>query len=665
MSLTINRDDIRKGIGDPNGVIDADFIGQYYIETNENKVYIATSMGSDGWKKTLLAGDSITVRELGDTIDIVKKEVVDRIGTDFLLQPALQVGLKGGTIDINSDTYIKGNLYLWDASYQKNPDKTWNYLNTSVYTIKSGYTFEMSDQLGSDYHLDSNRCVIRIKLPYDDNTVVSNFTATARVKNANGSNKITFRLIGDSNYIAAKKEFFTVNEEEGEVFAFEFGGFQRAKYLEIATNKVFENTAILSMANPKDSDKVWTQRNWSPSLIIKNADEVDRMEVNESRFMLIQKSENLDLQAGKNEPVPPLNGMYFKNIGTAPIKTQYNVNGSTGQLEVGKIYQFSNGNWRGPISESEVPKRIKPELAIPQRGEGGQLIAPSTETDNADLQMAIGGLHGAQTKDPIIANKALDEHSGWGKGGAFHSWIYSAQTVEYRLSALKNICTGYTDTIKQDIDGQLDQVNKGIKQQVAEAVRRFSETDGNSFSKIDIQQGNSGNLDLTMTGNTGVLDISPNEQLEKSQLHIGFQNQIEEIHINAKKLFFTGEIVNKNARQEVALPPIKTSTSGQSYINSPTTSPALDLNHGAIARATQLVFDNAPDTPIGIFFPKITGGSGRYTGSYNYITVRDGELRTNTVLTSSLNYIKLDNRRIFFTPTAPTMAEEGDIWIEI
>lgn len=667
MSLTINRDDIKKGIGNPNGVIDADFIGQYYIETNENKVYIATSLGMDGWQKTLLAGDSVTVSELGDTISLIKNEVVDRIGTDFLQQPAIQVGLKGGVIDINSDTYIKGDLYLWDASYSKNPDKTWNS-RSREYSITNNQTFNLTDadhNATAQYISDDDKCVIKIQLPQDDGTQISAFKATARVKKENGKNNIIFRLI-KNQYVIDQKEFHTVNDEEGEVFEYDFSGAQKGTVLEITTNECFASSGILSMMNPTDNNKVWTQRNWSPSLIIKNADEVDRMDVNESRFMLIQKSEKLDLEAGEYEPVPPLNGMYFKNIGSEGISTHYTVNGQTGQkLEVGKIYQFIGGGWNGPKSESEVPKRIKPELAIPQKNEAGQLIAPSTETDNSDLQTAIGGLLGAQTKDPIIANKDLEEHSGWGKGGAFHSWIYSAQSVEYRLNALKNICNGYTDSIQRNLDGKLTQVKESIKTEVATAVSQFSESDGNSFSKIDIQRGNSGNLSIDMVGNSGVLDINANEQLETPKLYIGHDNQIEELHINAKKLFFTGEIVNKNARQEVSLPPIKTSTSGQGYINSPTTSPALDLNHGAIARATQLVFDNAPDTPIGIFFPKVSGGTGRYTGSYNYITVRDGELRTNAVFSSALNYIKLDNRRIFFSPTEPTMAEEGDIWIEI
>ena len=83
----------------------------------------------------------------------------------------------------------------------------------------------------------------------------------------------------------------------------------------------------------------------------------------------------------------------------------------------------------------------------------------------------------------------------------------------------------------------------------------------------------------------------------------------------------------------------------------------------------QLVFRNySSSRDAAILFPRNYAGSGQPTesGYYHYLRMSDGELLTDTALSSEQSYISFKGVRIFFSVTDPGKAgREGDIWIKI
>ena len=68
-----------------------------------------------------------------------------------------------------------------------------------------------------------------------------------------------------------------------------------------------------------------------------------------------------------------------------------------------------------------------------------------------------------------------------------------------------------------------------------------------------------------------------------------------------------------------------------------------------------------------ILFPKNYAGNTQSSdiGLYHFLRLADGEMQTDTALSSEANYIKLGGRKIFFSQTEPGKeAEEGSIWIK-
>lgn len=698
MSLVLNRDDIKKGIGNPNTLEDynADYVGQFYVDTNNNDLYVSTGKGLDTWNKIVFDGDKIKLdgENFESLTDEVVKAALEEIGDDILQQPAIQVGITGGVLDINADTYMKGDLYLWDASFEDEGDMLiTGEKNTDKYEILQNKAFNgegLKKEPG--YTNVKTGCVIRITLPKEEEYQGGTFSLSGKdfysfteqndIDSPNSNlynyhNIVSFRTI--KNNKITKSSSFGLYSGGSTSYFWKFN-YNNDDYLEIALDPKGQKLWQLQLSVPSLKDKVWTQRNWSPNLIIDNVDELNSMEINETRPMLVQKIEKQNCLETDKEPSVPLNGQYIHFIGenhTVASKKGI-VGGSDGDyFEKGKYYQFNlfvddqENKWK-VVSVDEIPKVEKPILAIPGKGAEGTLVAPSTEVDTKAMLLELfkNDENEAQRKPPIIDNILGHNNSGWNPAQSEQNWIYSAQTVEYRLNALKMINDKNQELLSEKVQGQLDTINENIVQEVSKQVSEFSEKDSNAFTKIDIKQGNSALLRLYSQGNTGYLDLVRNSGIDQQkELVIGDEKgdgTINKIKINANLIEFDGEIKNSNGRQDITLPSLRISSENQNFINTSQTSPAIDLNNGAIARTNQIIFSGQSTVPMGLFFPKFSDvDSGRYTGSYDYLNIRDGLLRTSAVISSDRNYIILDGKRIFFSETPPALAQDGDIWIQI
>lgn len=673
MSLVINRDDIKKGTQDPNNLYNADYAGQLYINTNDNQVYISTSASADGWKKIFLKGDSITVEDLGTITDKVVEDALEEILGDgnILGQPALQIGVKGGVVDVNSDMYVKGDMYLWDSSFVNSNDSTrWKFDSNDV-ELKIGQSINsMSLNATPTYTTNQDVATIKFKLP-QKNTNPSYANATfdlAAIDKIKGNHTKTLMRLVKGGQIIKSESYNISNNNTAVGMSFTYNG---ADYLEITVSKDLYEQVALTMNIPDSQDRVWTQRNWSPSLIIENSDELETMGKDEYRVMLVRKIEQIDAIQDKTEPLVPFNGEFFIFLGeNHTVQSQKGIiDGTDGDYFVkNQAYEFfvtEDNKWK-PVEMDKVPKKLKSQLSIPEKGEGDNLtlVAPSTEVDVLELRQAIGDENGAQTKEPIIDNLNMINHSGWSSTD-LSAWIYSAQSTEYRLSATYQNSKKYTDNQISNLKLIVDQNQSNIQQTVNNTVSDFSKT-GGLFNRLNIQSQNTPKTILNPNYNGLNLTMIKNNPDDNLTLNIGAEETLDTIVLNAKEIIFDGALKNSNNQQDMSLPKLKMSLPDANYINT-SASPAIDLNNGAIARTNQIIFSGLTNSPMGLFFPRNGSSeeSGRYAGNYDYLNIRNGILRTSAVISSDRNYIMLDGKRIFFSETAPTLANSGDIWIQL
>lgn len=694
MSLVLNRDDIKKGIGNPNGVHNADFIGQMYIDTNTNEVYISHGLGDDGWERFLMSDDEVDLTSSAEdaVVDRVQEIVSGQINAGMLEKPALQIGVTGGVVDINSDLYVKGDMYLWDAAFVEG-NIVIDGTDEDFYSIKQDYWFENSAALGLTPEQYEMACegisIVKIKIPketYYKGSVISvniqdkSKQITDPFYNEAGPETITYRntlyrFIKEGKVVKYGSLGLKENNSYPTTQTIQFNYDEGYDSVEFAVNSQYNHTGVLTLTSPNKSDKVWTQRNWSPTMIISNTDELDAMEENQTRTVLLQKIKQFQYKEVLSEPTTPTNGEYIKFTGSNSTieSTKGIIGGSNGNyFETGKCYEFQivDGKWH-VVEENSIPQTSKPILLVSEQDSNGNIVAQSTNTDSAAMFTALGNptTESLQSTDPVLDNNLLQTHSGFNSSAtSADMWNYSAYATELRLNAIKNISRQYTDNSIGEVRQDITNIQNTIDSKVDESISDFANRPNNYFSKLDVMgEDKNGQLSLTTQANAIKLDFFKNSDYSaNSELSIGEQGVINTIRLNADKIIFDGVIENSNGRQDISLPSLKLTTPNQNFINSQTTAPALDLNNGAIARTSQIVFSGSPDVPMGLFFPRFDANqAGRYMGNYDYINVRDGLLRTSAVISSDRNYIILDGKRIFFSPTQPTRAEDGDIWIQI
>lgn len=129
-----------------------------------------------------------------------------------------------------------------------------------------------------------------------------------------------------------------------------------------------------------------------------------------------------------------------------------------------------------------------------------------------------------------------------------------------------------------------------------------------------------------------------------------------------------GFTIGENKKYMTA-PSMRLSAEGQTYIGEMSRTFGLDLNNSALIGASQIAF-KAPSKgrQNGILFPKNYAGNTQPTdiGLYHYLRLLDGEMQTDTALSSDAKYIRLNGVRIFFSSTDPGKeASDGDIWIKV
>lgn len=131
----------------------------------------------------------------------------------------------------------------------------------------------------------------------------------------------------------------------------------------------------------------------------------------------------------------------------------------------------------------------------------------------------------------------------------------------------------------------------------------------------------------------------------------------------------TGGFTIGENKKYMTIPSLKITSEGQTYIGEMNRTFGLDLNNSALIGASQIAF-KAPSKgrQNAILFPKNYAGNTQPTdiGLYHYLRMLDGELQTDTALSSDAKYIRLGGVKIFFSATDPGKeAEDGSIWIKI
>lgn len=130
----------------------------------------------------------------------------------------------------------------------------------------------------------------------------------------------------------------------------------------------------------------------------------------------------------------------------------------------------------------------------------------------------------------------------------------------------------------------------------------------------------------------------------------------------------TGSIGIGENKKYLTVPSIKINKSDSTYVGDNTRIFGLDMNNSALIGLGQVVFKTpSRGRQNSILFPKNYAGNTQSSdiGLYHFLRLADGEMQTDTALSSEANYIKLGGRKIFFSQTEPGKeAEEGSIWIK-
>lgn len=130
----------------------------------------------------------------------------------------------------------------------------------------------------------------------------------------------------------------------------------------------------------------------------------------------------------------------------------------------------------------------------------------------------------------------------------------------------------------------------------------------------------------------------------------------------------TGAITIGDNKKYMSIPSMKVGESDLNYVGEINRTFGLDLNNSALIGASQLVFKTpSRGRQNALLFPKNFAGNSQPSdmGLYHYLRMVDGELQTDTALSSEANYIKLNGRKFFFSSTEPGReASEGDVWIK-
>lgn len=130
-----------------------------------------------------------------------------------------------------------------------------------------------------------------------------------------------------------------------------------------------------------------------------------------------------------------------------------------------------------------------------------------------------------------------------------------------------------------------------------------------------------------------------------------------------------GGLTIGETKRNINLPPIRISEKDLTYVGTTSRKPALNLNGGAMNGTSQIVFRYpSKGRDQGILFPKDFAGYGEPVDSqyYHYLRLTEGQMKTDTALSSEKKYIELGGVRIFFSNQDPGReAREGDIWITV
>lgn len=336
-------------------------------------------------------------------------------------------------------------------------------------------------------------------------------------------------------------------------------------------------------------------------------------------------------------------------------------NNFTGELRQNGKNVLTQGSSIGDLGDVDITTGLKANALL---GWNGSTFVPYEVTGASPSD---GGIDFSQylRKDSLV--------TGIGSGDQTAPLAASVATLLYNrvkdefaakththteYAAANHIHTNYLDTTKA---GSLkNQLNLGgaagnntpltISGQYGRAAFEFSE---NQAGPTILSFQNTAGSELTeamISGAAGAVG---------GRLTLNFS----EVHVP------TGGFTIGENKKYMTIPSLKITSEGQTYIGEMNRTFGLDLNNSALIGASQIAF-KAPSKgrQNAILFPKNYAGNTQPTdiGLYHYLRMLDGELQTDTALSSDAKYIRLGGVKIFFSATDPGKeAEDGSIWIKI
>lgn len=335
-------------------------------------------------------------------------------------------------------------------------------------------------------------------------------------------------------------------------------------------------------------------------------------------------------------------------------------NNFTGALRVGGAPVLSTNSSIGELKDVTLGENLKVNTLL---GWNGSTFVPYEVTGASPSE---GGIDFSQyvrkdelvsTLDSSASDRALAASAGKTLLETMKAKYSPIEHTHTNLAPANHKHENYLDkTINQTMTGSLvlDTDRSGLPLSIR-----------NSFGRLDFQFPTSptDSLIIATSGNGGTelndIIFGGVDGNTGGSLTLNFGR----IHVPA------GQMTIGDTKRYLGMPALKISEPNLTYVGNLNRKPAIDINGGAMNGIGQLVFRNySSSRDAAILFPRNYAGSGQPTesGYYHYLRMSDGELLTDTALSSEQSYISFKGVRIFFSVTDPGKAgREGDIWIKI
>lgn len=676
MGISITREDIKMLNDNPLNKVNADYIGQLGFDNTKNQMYMALSTGKRGWRRVVfldepIEWDDISGKEEWEAKVLEKAE--QNIGDELLLQNSIQIGIPTGTIDLNGDTYVKGNLYLWDGNTENrgeadDADLVWSQRNwTPNWIIQNAQSLTNMQE--------NENAVLLVK------KVSEPSAAQRQIEEPMGKGALTPKEGQLWTYVGAEPKVCDGGRGTVEPnFSYIFTG----KVWEKLTPELIKRYSV-AMAK---QIRFFAATDTAGNMIFETPDtKVDNDDLLDAVGDMLQADpaktiHDPDIMAHTGTTSRAY--QEYTNINPSNIKEGYCVDSG------GKEKADSNSTLKTYVVSPGKSLKVGTVATVPTAlvfKEGDKLIS-YLEVDKGTWLNNVLVVPEKANKMQLNIKKGEKETVQGISRQLVSPWIYSAHNVEQRLYATKNLASndaktytdGKIDTIKDEVMTEVrsktDELLSKTTFKTLTVDQRTDDTDSSiPLLKLkddygDLEFSTGINMDGEAEGRITFVNDEAEPLTHPSNMAFTGVNgaKLDKLYLNAKKIVFDGEFVNSNRRQSMDVSPLKISQPGQLFVGTETSSPAIDLNKGAMANVNQIVFNQRnPQSPVGLFFPRVTSTSGRWAGNYDNITVFNGKVQTSAAYSSSANYIELNGVKIIFDSEQPSgnYVNEGDIWIKI